>query len=194
LLALRLAIGIVWALNLIFVVDPANRFFSGFASTADGFAGQSIGGALLPRLAAAHPAFFAVLIAGVTAYLAVAFLLGITVRLACGLGIAFAAVLLITQFGGTFAIPGGTDVGPMPLYLGIYGALLWGRADRLAPLWRLFDRRLARPDRGRPDERSLATTGLEGSHAGGHGGEAGGRAGRARAPTSGPTSARTGTP
>ncbi|MHB1931840.1 MAG: DoxX family protein [Thermoplasmata archaeon] len=137
LLALRLAIGIVWSLNLIFIVDPANGFFSGFASTADSFASQSIGGAMLPELVAAHPQVFAALIAAVTASLAVAFLLGVAVRWACGLGILFASVLLITQFNGTFVIPGGTDVGPMPLYIGIYLALLWGRADRLGPLWTL---------------------------------------------------------
>lgn len=135
LLALRLAMGIVWGLNLIFIFDPANGFFSGFASTANGFAAQSIGGAALPGFVAAHPELFAALIAAVTIYLAVAFLLGVTVRWACGVGILFASLLLITQFGGTFAIPGGTDVGPMPLYIGIYVALLWGRADRLGPLW-----------------------------------------------------------
>ena len=145
--ALRLAIGIIWSLNLIFIVDPANGFFSGFASTAQGFAGQSVGGAILPDLVAAHPMVFAALIAGVTAYLAAAFLLGVTVRWACGVGIFFASVLLISQFGGTFVIPGGTDVGPMPLYIGIYAALLWGRADRLKPVWTLVGRPLGRSSR-----------------------------------------------
>jgi hypothetical protein len=135
LLVLRLSVGIVWALNLIFIVDPANQFFSSFEATANGFASQSIGGAALPDLVASHPAVFAPLIAAVTAYLAVAFLLGITVRWACGVGILLATGLLVSQFYGTFAIPGGTDVGPMPLYIAIYAALLWGRADRLGPLW-----------------------------------------------------------
>gem|GEM_PF-4927179 len=77
LLVLCLSVGIVWALNLIFIVDPANQFFSSFEATANGFASQSIGGAALPDLVASHPAVFAPLIAAVTAYLAVAFLLGI---------------------------------------------------------------------------------------------------------------------
>ncbi|MCI4321692.1 MAG: hypothetical protein L3K05_05245 [Thermoplasmata archaeon] len=65
-----------------------------------------------------------------TVYLAIAFLLGLTTRIACLVGGGFAALLLVSQFNGTFLIPGGTDVGPMPLYLAAYAALLVGQAQR----------------------------------------------------------------
>jgi uncharacterized membrane protein YphA (DoxX/SURF4 family) len=130
LVALRLGIGLVWAVNLIFIFDPQNHFFSTFASTASSFSSVSLGGTGFPAFVASHPALFSVLIAGVTLYLAVAFLLGLTTRLACGVGAGFAIALLVSQWGATFVIPGGTDVGPMPIYLGVYLALAVGHAGR----------------------------------------------------------------
>src|SRR5580658_3416292 len=78
LVALRLAIGMVWALNLIFIFDPQNQFFPTFAATAGSFAPQSLGGAGFPTFIATHSFAFSILIAGVTLYLAIAFLLGFT--------------------------------------------------------------------------------------------------------------------
>ncbi|MCI4356901.1 MAG: hypothetical protein L3K18_07155 [Thermoplasmata archaeon] len=128
--ALRLGFGAIWALNLVFILDPANQFFSTFGATASSYAPASIVGAGFPTFVAAHPAVFSALIAGVTVYLAIAFLLGLTTRIACLVGGGFAALLLVSQFNGTFLIPGGTDVGPMPLYLAAYAALLVGQAQR----------------------------------------------------------------
>jgi hypothetical protein len=128
--ALRMGIGVVWALNLLFIFDPANGFFGGFSATAAGFAPTSLGGTGFPQFVAAHPAFFSTLIAGVTVYLAVAFLTGTTTRVACVVGAAFAVALLISQFGSTFVIPGGTDVGPMPIYVVTYLALFVGRSEQ----------------------------------------------------------------
>jgi uncharacterized membrane protein YphA (DoxX/SURF4 family) len=141
LVALRLAIGTVWAVNLVFIFDPQNAFFSTFATTASSYTSGSLGGPGFPAFVAAHPEVFSFLIAGVTLYLAVAFLLGVTTRFACVVGTAFAMALLISQWGGTFMIPGGTDVGPMPLYLGIYLALAVGHAERYFSLDALAARR-----------------------------------------------------
>jgi uncharacterized membrane protein YphA (DoxX/SURF4 family) len=131
LVALRLGIGVVWALNLIFILDPQNAFFPTFSSTAASFATQSLGGQGFPSFVATHPDVFSFLIAGVTLYLAAAFLLGVTTRAACVVGAGFALCLLVSQWGSTFVIPGGTDVGPMPLYLAAYFALFVGHAERL---------------------------------------------------------------
>ena len=120
----RFGLGIVWTLNLMFILDPANQFFSGFSSTAQSFAGTTLGGPSLANFAAANSGVFSVLIATTTAYLAAAFLLGASTRLACLVGLAFNASLLVTQFGGIVVIPGGTDVGPMPLYIVLYLGLL----------------------------------------------------------------------
>jgi uncharacterized membrane protein YphA (DoxX/SURF4 family) len=150
--ALRVSLGVIWATNLIFIADPANRFFSSFAATANSYAPSSLGGSGFPAFVAANPGFFAGLIAAVTLYLTLAFLLGLTTRLACVVGAAFAVVLLVSQFGTTFVIPGGTDVGPMPIYLAGYVALLIGRSDRQwsLDLWlsrRPFRWRLTVPSR-----------------------------------------------
>jgi hypothetical protein len=130
LLALRLGIGTVWALNLIFIFDPVNGYFSGFGATAVSFAGQSLGGTGFPLFVASYPTLFSTLIAGVSLYLAVSMLLGATTRWGCVVGIGFAIALLISQFGSTFVIPGGTDVGPMPIYVTVYAALYLGHAER----------------------------------------------------------------
>jgi uncharacterized membrane protein YphA (DoxX/SURF4 family) len=127
---LRLGIGLVWAFNLVFIFDPENGFFTSFSATAASYAPVSLGGAGFPAFVASHSVIFSWLIAGVTVYLAIAFLLGITTRFACLVGGAFAIALLVSQFGGTFVMPGGTDVGPMPLYLAAYLALAVGRAER----------------------------------------------------------------
>jgi hypothetical protein len=127
---LRVGLGLIWGLNLLFVVDPANRFFSGFSATAISFSASSIGGTVLPQFASSHGAIFAPLIAGLTGYLAVALGLGITTRLACLVGFAFNAMLLVTQLGSVWVIPGGTDVGPQPLYLLLYIGLFLGMAGR----------------------------------------------------------------
>jgi hypothetical protein len=129
-LALRLGIGLVWTTNLVFIFDPQNAFFTSFSSTAASYAPVSLGGSGFPTFVAAHPLLFSSLIAGVTLYLAVAFLLGVTTRLACFVGAGFAIALLVSQFGATFNIPGGTDVGPMPLYLAAYFAMIVGHAER----------------------------------------------------------------
>ena len=70
---------------------------------------------------AAHSVFFAWLLAGVTAYLSVALLLGFSTRLACLVGALASVAFLLTQFYATFNLNGMvTDVGPHPLYLLIY--------------------------------------------------------------------------
>jgi uncharacterized membrane protein YphA (DoxX/SURF4 family) len=130
-LSLRWALGCIWALNMIFIFDPANGFFPTFSATASSFATSSLGGSGFPNFVAAQPWLFSGLIAAVTTYLAVAFLFGLTTRIACIVGTGFAAGLLVSQFGITFIIPGGTDVGPMPLYIGMYVALfISGSAPR----------------------------------------------------------------
>ncbi|HYK93385.1 MAG TPA: hypothetical protein VEY07_05010 [Thermoplasmata archaeon] len=127
---LRVGLGCVWALNLVFVLAPSNQFFSTFADTALSFEPTTLGGPGVADFVAANAVVFSAAIAGTTAYLAVALLLGATTRLACWIGIAFSSVLLLTQVGSTFLIPGGTDVGPHPLYLLIYLVLILGRAGR----------------------------------------------------------------
>ena len=130
LVALRLAIGAVWSLNSIFILDPQNQFFSTFAATASSYATVSLGGSGFPAFVAAYPTVFSFLIAGITVYLAVALLFGVTTRMACVVGAGFALALLSSQWGATFFIPGGTDVGPMPIYLAAYLALAVGHAER----------------------------------------------------------------
>jgi hypothetical protein len=136
---LRIGMGIVWALDLIFILDPANQYFPTFASVAQGYGTQTYGGPAIANFVAAHAPVFAWLIAIATAYLAVALLLGITTRLACGVGIVASAFFLLTQFNMTFMIPGGTDVGAHPLYLLAYLVLIAGGAGRYfaadAALW-----------------------------------------------------------
>jgi hypothetical protein len=128
---LRIGLGAIWLANLVFVVDPANQFFASFATTAQSYGPSTpaiLGGSSLANLVAAHTGLFAALIALATGYLAVAFLLGVTVRPALVVGTVFTTLLLVTQWGQTFVFPGGTDVGPMPLYLLMYGILWVGGA------------------------------------------------------------------
>ncbi len=42
--ALRLGMGVLWALNLIFVVAPGNQFFSTFRAATLSFAPSTLGG------------------------------------------------------------------------------------------------------------------------------------------------------
>ncbi len=127
---LRVGLGAIWAVNLVFVVDPSNRFFATFRTTALSFAPETLGGPAVANFVAAHALVFAWGVALLTGYLAVAFLLGLTTRLACWVG-AFASIgFLLTQFVSTFGTPGGTDVGPHPLYLLIYAILVLGGAGR----------------------------------------------------------------
>ena len=123
---LRIGLGLVWSLNFLYVVDPANLFFPTFSTTALGFGGTALGGALLPAFVAARAPIFALLVAAGTGYLAIAFLLGATTRFACVVGAIFNSVLLATQVGGLLTVPGGTDIGPQPLYLLVYAALFVG--------------------------------------------------------------------
>jgi hypothetical protein len=129
-LALRVGLGVVWAANLVFIAAPQNQFFPTFGSTASGFAPTSLGGGAFAQFIASQPTAFALLIAATTAYLAVAFLTGFTLRLAVVVGVAFNMALLLTQFGSTFFFPGGTDIGPQPLYLLLYLGLALGDASR----------------------------------------------------------------
>jgi len=127
---LRIGVGIVWTMNFIFIVDPANHYFGNFGQTALSFAPTTLGGPALARFVAANSTVFSWSIALLTGYLAVAFTLGLTTRWACLLGGIFSAVLLGTQFGSIFVFPGGTDVGEHPLYLLIYFALVYGGAGQ----------------------------------------------------------------
>ncbi|MHB1435840.1 MAG: hypothetical protein ACYCPN_07230 [Thermoplasmata archaeon] len=144
---LRIGLGLIWLANLVFIVDPANQFFSTYGSTVLSYGPSTpalLGGAALTAFVAAHADLFAGLTALVTAYLAGAFLSGVTVRPAIVVGTIFTVLLLVTQWGQTFGMPGGTDVGPMPLYLLIY-ALLWiGGAGTALRLW--TPRRSAHPE------------------------------------------------
>ncbi|MGD0718891.1 MAG: hypothetical protein ABSA15_04865, partial [Thermoplasmata archaeon] len=98
---LRVGMGIVWVLNMIFILDPANQFFSTFHDTALSFAPTSLGGPGVANFVAAHSIFFAWITAILTAYLAVAFVLGVTTRLACIVGAAASIIFLGTQFLST---------------------------------------------------------------------------------------------
>lgn len=122
--------GVIWGLNMVFVLEPSNQFFPTFRATAASFAPTSLGGPGVADFVAAHALVFAWVTAVLTAYLAVAFVLGLTTRLACLVGGVASLVFLATQFVSTFQVPGGTDVGPHPLYLLIYLILFVGGVGR----------------------------------------------------------------
>jgi hypothetical protein len=156
---LRIGFGIIWALNLLYILNPENQFFPSFAATAASYGASSIGGSALAAFVAQNPLPFATAIAGVTAYLAIAFVLGATTRVACVVGFGFNTVLLLTQFGTIWIAPGGTDIGPQPLYLLVYSALFVGRAGGLFGLdgwWARSSRgwALGRPTTVAPRSRS----------------------------------------
>ena len=125
---LRVGVGIVWLMNFVFIVAPANNYFGNFAAVVLSLGPTSIGGSGLEQFVAANAAIFAWLVAIVTGYLAFAFILGLTTRWACIIGGIFSAVIIGAQLGSMFAFPGGTDVGEHPLYLVIYVALVLGGA------------------------------------------------------------------
>ncbi len=127
---LRVGVGLVWVLNPIFVVDPANQFFPTFRETVLSLAPTSLGGPSVANLVATNATAFAWITALLTVYLAIAFVLGVTTRLACIVGGVASIIFLATQFLSTFQIPGGTDVGPHPLYLLIYLILFTGGAGK----------------------------------------------------------------
>lgn len=146
---LRIGLGTIWSINLLYILNPANQFFSTFTATALSFAPQTLGGPGLADAAAAYPALGSGLVAAVTIYLAVGLLLGVTTRPVCIVGIVFNAGLLVTQFGQLWTVPGGTDVGPMPLYLLVYLTLLVAHAERFTSLdaWWAAHRIRAAPSR-----------------------------------------------
>jgi uncharacterized membrane protein YphA (DoxX/SURF4 family) len=127
---LRCGLGLVWCLNLLFVLDPANQFFSTFEAVTLSFGPTTLGGPGIANFVAANAVVFSWITAGLTAYLAAAFLLGMSTRLACILGGIASLLFLITQFTSTFSAPGGTDVGAHPLYLLSYLILFVGGAGR----------------------------------------------------------------
>lgn len=136
---LRVSIGIIWALNMVFILAPSNQYFPTFQSTAQGFGSQTLGGPAIANFVATYPMFFAWLIAVASLYLALAFLFGVTTRLACAVGIVASLFFFWTQYTMTFMFPGGTDVGAHPLYIVIYLALVVGGAGQYfsidAQLW-----------------------------------------------------------
>ena len=127
---LRVAMGIIWSLDLLFVVDPANQFFPTFAASATSYAPTTLGSPVLATWVAANATIFSWVVALGTAYLAIAFLTGLTTRYAAVLGALGSLLLLITQWGSTFGMPGGTDVGPHPLYIAIDLILFLAPAGR----------------------------------------------------------------
>ena len=160
---LRIGTGVVWLSNLVFILDPANKYWSTFSAVALAYAPTTIGGPGLAQYVSAHPLFFSWAIALLTGYLAFALLLGFTTRIACFAGSFFSAILLATQFGATFFFPGGTDVGEHPLYILIYATLVVGGAGSslsldawLRAAW--AERRLARPTPTPAPSRAPAVT------------------------------------
>jgi uncharacterized membrane protein YphA (DoxX/SURF4 family) len=147
LFSLRVGLGIVWLANLSYVVDPANDFFPTFAATASSFGPTTPTGPALAEFVAANAALFALAVALVTAYLALAFLLGFSVRIACLVGTVFNLALLLTQFTTVSTMPGGTDVGPHPVYLVAYVALFVANGARLWSLDGWLEHRARRAGR-----------------------------------------------
>lgn len=127
---LRIGVGVIWAVNFVFIVAPANDYFGNFRQTALSFAPSTLGGPTLARFVGDHAAVFGWVVALLTGYLAVAFTMGLTTKWACLFGGIFSAVLLGTQVGSTFVFPGGTDVGEHPLYLLVYTVLIFGGAGQ----------------------------------------------------------------
>jgi uncharacterized membrane protein YphA (DoxX/SURF4 family) len=140
---LRIGLGVVWVANLGFIVYPPNNFFGDFSATALTFAPVSFGGPGFPDYVAAHPLFFSWLVALITGYLAVAFTLGLTTKVACFVGSFFSAVLFAIQIGTIFVAPGGTDVGEHPLFILISAVLLVGGAGSTLSLDAVVEKRWA---------------------------------------------------
>jgi len=135
---LRIGLGVIWALNLLFIVVPSSDYWGSFPAVAASFGASTPGGPGFANFVAAHSLLFAWVIAIATTYLAIALLFGLTTRLACIVGIIASAVFFWTQYSTTFAFPGGTDVGPHPLYIVMSVILLLGGAGRYWSLDRWF--------------------------------------------------------
>jgi uncharacterized membrane protein YphA (DoxX/SURF4 family) len=131
---LRLGMGVIWVVNALFILDPANNFFGSFSQTASSYAASTPGPVPFPLWVAQYPLAFSILIASVTVFLAAGFLTGYAVRIAAVVGSVFSLLLLWTQWGATFTMPGATDVGPHPLYLLVYLILYLGGAGRTLTL------------------------------------------------------------
>ena len=127
---LRIGLGLVWVANFFFIVYLPNDYWGQFPGIARSFAPVSFGGPGFPDYVASHPLVFSWLVAGITGYLAVAFTLGLTTRIACFVGSFFSAVLFAIQVGTIFVFPGGTDVGEHPLFILITAILLVGGAGQ----------------------------------------------------------------
>lgn len=131
---LRIGLGLVWVANFFFIVYPPNKYFANFSNVAGSFAPVSFGGPGFIDYVAAHPLFFSWAVALTTGYLAVAFTLGLTTRIACFVGAFFSAILFAIQVGSIFVYPGATDVGEHPLYILISAVLLVGGAGQTLAL------------------------------------------------------------
>jgi hypothetical protein len=127
---LRIGLGIVWAANFFFIVYPPNDYFGYFSTVALSLAPVSLGGPGFLQYVAAHPLFFSWAVAVVTGYLAFAFTVGFTTRIACFVASFFSAILFAIQVGSIFVFPGGTDVGEHPLFILISAVLLVGGAGQ----------------------------------------------------------------
>jgi len=127
---LRILMGLIWAANLLFIILPAADYWGSFAGVAAGFGPSSLSGPGIATFVSANSVIFAWMIAVATGYLALAFTLGFTTRLACIVGFLASVAFLVTQWNTTFAFPGGTDVGAHPVYLVVYVALFAGGAGR----------------------------------------------------------------
>lgn len=127
---LRILTGVVWLVNLVFIVDPAADYWSTFASVAQSYGPTTLGGPGLASFVSSNSGVFAWLIALLTVYLGAALTLGLTTRLASILGVVASIMFFVTQFGTTFLFPGGTDVGAHPLYIVIYATLWVGGAGQ----------------------------------------------------------------
>ena len=160
---LRIGLGIVWIANFFFIVYPANDYWSDFSGIARSFAPVSFGGPGFPDYVASHPLFFSWVVALTTAYLAVAFTLGLTTRIACFVGSFFSAVLFAVQIGTIFVFPGGTDVGEHPLFILISGVLLVGGAGQSLSLDAWIRESWARHVASRPAPRPSVPSGWTGT-------------------------------
>lgn len=131
---LRIGIGVIWAFNLYFIVEPSAQYFATFQSVAAAYGPETLGGPGIADFVAAHSLFFAWAIAIVSFYLAAAFILGFTTRVAMVVGAVASVFFFLTQWVPTFMLPGGTDVGAHPLYIAIYIALFLGGAGSIYSL------------------------------------------------------------
>jgi hypothetical protein len=147
---LRLGLGLAWIANAVYILDPSNDFFASFSGVAASFGGSTAGGPALANFVSAYAMVFSIGIAAITVSLAISFLSDVAVRAACLLGAGFNVALLVSQWGQISTLPGGTDIGPQPLYLIGYAALWVGyrpgelSVSSLARSW-LSRRRLGRP-------------------------------------------------